>query len=132
VIGEIMGTITTFRDLEVYKKLCEFHLDIYKLSMDFPKFELYELGSQTRRSSNSVPANLAEGWNNRHTNIYLESINRAIGELHETEHHLYIAYRKGYISEGKFNDLTDRYIECEKMLNGLYSSVMRTKRTPNI
>jgi len=39
--GGIIGTITTFRDLDVYKKLCELHLEIHKLSMDFPKFELY-------------------------------------------------------------------------------------------
>jgi len=32
------------------------------------KFELYELGSQIRRSSNSIAANLAEGWNNKHIN----------------------------------------------------------------
>ncbi|PIP12628.1 MAG: hypothetical protein COT45_01125 [bacterium (Candidatus Stahlbacteria) CG08_land_8_20_14_0_20_40_26] len=58
--GGIIGTITTFRDLDVYKKLCELHLEIHKLSMDFPKFELYELGSQIRRSSNSIPANVDE------------------------------------------------------------------------
>lgn len=85
--------IRSFRDLEVYKKLRELHLEICKLTMNFPKFELYELGSQIRRSSNSSPANVAEGWINRHINIYLECINRALGELQETEHHLYIAYR---------------------------------------
>jgi four helix bundle protein len=45
--------------------------------------ELFELGSQLRRSSNSALANIAEGWNNKHTNIYLEGINRAQGELRE-------------------------------------------------
>jgi four helix bundle protein len=45
--------ITSFRDL-----------DISEISLTFPKFELYELGSQIRRSSNSAPTNIAEGWNN--------------------------------------------------------------------
>ena len=93
------GEIRSFEDLEVYRKLCELHLEINELSLKFPKFELYELGSQIRRSSNSIAANIAEGWNNKHINIYLESINRAQGELQETRHHLYIAYRKEYLSE---------------------------------
>lgn len=70
--------IESFEDLEVYKKLCDLHLKIHKLTLTFPKFELHELGSQLRRSSNSIPANLAEGWNNKHINIYLEGINRAL------------------------------------------------------
>jgi len=69
--------IRSFEDLDVYQKLVELHLEINELSLKFPKFELYELGSQIRRSSNSAPANLAEGWSNKHINIYLEGINRA-------------------------------------------------------
>jgi four helix bundle protein len=60
-------------DLEVYQKLFRSALEIHGLTIVFPKFELYE---QLRRSSNAVPANLAEGSGNKHTNIYLESISR--------------------------------------------------------
>lgn len=86
--------IKSYDDLEVYRKSCELHLEICEVSLEFPKFELYELGSQIRRSSNSIAVNLAEGWNNKHLNIYLEGINRAQAELQETKHHLYIAFRK--------------------------------------
>jgi len=58
--------IESFEDLEVYQRLFELHLEIHELSLTFPKFELRELGSQIRRSSNSAPANLAEGWSNKH------------------------------------------------------------------
>jgi four helix bundle protein len=64
--------IRSFEDLEVYQKLCELHLEISKLSLSFPRFELHEVCSQSRRSSNSIATNLAEGWNNKHINIYLE------------------------------------------------------------
>lgn len=83
------GEIRNVEDLEVYRKLCALHLEINELSLKFPKFELFELGSQIRRSSNSIAANIAEGWNNKHINIYLEGINRAQAELQETKHHLY-------------------------------------------
>ena len=111
-------------DLVVYQKLCDLALDVNKLSLTFPKFELYELGSQIRRSSNACAANLAEGFDNKHTNIYLETISRSLGEIRETKHHLTIAYRKTYFNEITLNDFIARYTECIKMLRGLENSLI--------
>jgi len=119
--------IKSFEDLEVYQKLCELHLNVHKLSLTFPKFELHELGSQLRRSSNSIPANLAEGWNNKHLNIYLEGINRALGELRETKHHLTIAYKKNYFSEKIYKEYIEGYNECGRMLKGLERSLEKLR-----
>jgi four helix bundle protein len=95
VVGyEMKRKIESYEDLEVYQKLCDLHIEVNNLTFTFPNFEIYELGSQLRRSSNSAPANIAEGWNNKHINIYLEGINRAQGELRETRHHLKMAFRK--------------------------------------
>ena len=104
-------TVKSFRDLAVYQKLVELHLEVSELTMRFPRHELHELGSQLRRSSNSAPANLAEGWNNKHTKIYLEGINRAIGETQETEHHLDVAFRKRYLDAAQHVVLLQRYDE---------------------
>jgi four helix bundle protein len=123
----VKGEIKSFEDLEVYRKLCELHLEINELSLEFPKFELHELGSQIRRSSNSIAANLAEGWNNKHINIYLEGINRAQAELQETKHHLYMAYRKKYLSEEIYREYFEKYSECGKMLRGLEQSLLKWK-----
>ena len=114
-------------DLEVYQKLFKLALEVHELTLTFPKFELYELGSQLRRSSNSAPANLAEGFGNKHTNIYLESIDRAQGEIRETKHHLRIALEKRYITKEKLDYLINEYEECSKMLYGLEKS-LETKR----
>jgi four helix bundle protein len=89
------GKISNVGDLQVYRMLVELHLQVHQLSMTFPKFKLYELGSQVRRSSNSSPANLPEGFNNRHRSIYLETINRPIGEIRQTQHPLMVSRRKG-------------------------------------
>jgi len=107
------------RDLEVYKKLFSLTLKVHELTMTFPKFELFELGSQLRRSSNSAPANLAEGFGNKHTNIYTESISRAQGEIRETIHHLRIANEKKYLTKLDFDFFANSYEECSKMLFGL-------------
>ena len=119
--------IETFEDLKVYQKLCELHLEISQITLTFPPFELYELGSQLRRSSNASPANIAEGWNNRHINIYLEGINRSMGELQETLHHLRMAYRKGYLIEDDHQNYRGRYLESARMLRGLERSLLASK-----
>jgi four helix bundle protein len=119
--------IESFGDLEVYKKLCELHLEISQTTLKFPAFELYELGSQLRRSSNSAPANIAEGWNNRHINIYLEGINRAMGEVQETVHHLTMAFRKKYLLSEEYEGYKNRYLEAAKMLRGLERSLTSSR-----
>lgn len=115
--------IRSFRDLDVYKKLFSLHLEVHELTLTFPKFEMYELGSQLRKSSNSAPANLAEGWNNKHINIYIEGVNRALGETHETEHHLDVAFRKKYLTKEKHGYFINEYDECGRMLKGLLRSL---------
>lgn len=111
----------------MYRKLVELHLKVHALTMTFPKFEMYELGSQLRSSSNSAPANPAEGWNNRHLNIYLEGINRALGEMGETKHHLAMALSKKYLTEEIHQELINGYEECGRMLRGLEQSLEKFK-----
>jgi len=110
-------------DLEVYKRLFNLAIEINNLTLSFPKFELFEIGSQLRRSSNSAPANLAEGFNNKHTNIYLEGISRVQGEIRETVHHLKISFQKQYINEGKLNYFLKEYDVCGRMLTNLEKSL---------
>lgn len=103
-------------DLEVYQRLVKLVMRVHEVTMNFPKYETYELGSQLRRSSNSVAANLAEGFGNKHTNIYTECISRAQGEIRETKHHLRIATCKEYIIKSDFIKFYNEYEVCSKML----------------
>ena len=117
--------IESFEDLEVYQKLVQLHLEVHALTLTFPKHEMHEVGSQLRQSLTSIPANLAEGWNNRHINVYLEGINRSLGELRETKHHLTVSFKKGYFAQVKFDHLVARYDECGRMLKGLERALLR-------
>jgi len=115
--------ISRVGDLKVYRRLVELHLRVHDLPLTFPKFEMYELGSQVRRSSNSAPANLAEGFNNRHKSIYLECISRSLGEIRETQHHLMVAYRKKYVPRAEYLNLVGEYNECSAMLRSIERSL---------
>ncbi len=115
-------------DLKVYQKLFRLAKEMHDLTITFPKFEMFELGSQLRRSSNSAPANLAEGFGNKHTSIFTETISRAEGEIRETKHHLKMVYQKKYLTEEKLNYFLNGYEECSKMLYGLGHSLETKKK----
>jgi four helix bundle protein len=55
----------SYRDLEVYKIGLELFYIIHPASLKLPKYELYELGSQVRRSSDSIVSNIVEGYGRR-------------------------------------------------------------------
>ncbi len=59
-------------DLEVYRRLCQLHIEVCDLTHSWPHEEKYELGSQARRSSNSSPAQLAEKNDDRHIQKKIE------------------------------------------------------------
>ena len=112
-------TYLDIEDLEVYRKLCELHIEVCDITHTWPQEERYELGAQARRSSNSAPAQLAEKNDDRHIRNKIEGVNRSRGESGETGHHLYMAMLKKYITEETYLSFRERYKECIRMLNGL-------------
>lgn len=54
-----------YKDLEVYKLAYEYALEVHEMSMRLPKYELYEQGSQIRRSSKRIKDTIAEGFGRR-------------------------------------------------------------------
>lgn len=56
-----MALIQTYKELIVWQKAMELVLEIYKLTDQFPKSEIYGLTSQIRRAAVSIPSNIAEG-----------------------------------------------------------------------
>lgn len=112
-------TFMAVEDLDVYRKLCQLHLEVCDMTHLWLPEERYELGSQVRRSSNSSPSQLAEKNDDRHVRNKVEGVNRSRGEAGETVHHLFMASLKKYISQNTFQSFRDRYQECIRMLNGL-------------
>ena len=55
----------SYKDLEIYQLAFQYGIEVHHLSLKLPKFELYEQGSQVRRSSKSIKDNIAEGYGRR-------------------------------------------------------------------
>ncbi|TBW26473.1 four helix bundle protein [Gramella sp. KN1008] len=55
----------SYKDLDIYNMAFEYAIEVHKVSMKLPKFEIYEQGSQIRRSSKSIKDNIVEGYGRR-------------------------------------------------------------------
>ena len=57
--------MNSYKELDIYKLAYKLAIDVHKMTMTLPKFEMYEQGSQVRRSSKSIKDNIAEGFGRR-------------------------------------------------------------------
>ena len=75
----------SFKDLIVWQKACRLVLEIYKITKDFPRFEMYGLAHQMRRAAVSIPSNIAEGYGRSHKAEYRQFLSISYGSLSELE-----------------------------------------------
>lgn len=90
---------------------------IFELTKHWPVEERYSLTDQIRRSSRSVPANIAEAWRKRrYPGAFVSKLNDSEGEAAETQTHLEIARRCRYLTDLEVKSLDDDYEEILAML----------------
>lgn len=95
-------------------------MEIFHLSKKFPPEEKYSLTDQIRRSSRSVPANIAEGYRKRqYPKAFVLKMADADGEATETTVWLDTAKDCEYISISEYQKLTNGYEEVGKMLGNM-------------
>jgi len=115
-----------FRDLKVYQLAYKLAMEIFHISKTFPSEEKYSLTDQIRRSSRSVPANIAEGYRKRqYTKAFVNKVSDADGEVAETQVWLSIAADCEYISLEQRELLTQQYEEVGRMLGGMLANPER-------
>lgn len=117
------GRYRGFRDLRVFQLSYELALIVFELTKDFPKEEGYSLVDQMRRSSRSVPANMAEAWYKRkYSNSFVSKLIDSSREAGETEVWIDFAADHGYLPTEKRSELLDKYDEVSRMLNSMINS----------
>jgi four helix bundle protein len=108
----------TYKELDVWLKPRAFVKDIYVITRDFPKEELFGLVSQMRRCVVSIVSNIAEGYGRQYKKETLHFFHIARGSLYELETQLYLATDLNYIQEPKCNELIIKLEEYRKLLSG--------------
>jgi four helix bundle protein len=106
-----------FTKLVIWQRSHQLTLNIYKITKQYPKEELFGLTSQMRRSSSAIPTNIAEG-SGRNTNPQFKHfLEIATGSASELQNQLILSKDLEYISEITFNELHNETIEVRKMIN---------------
>ena len=119
----------SFEKLNVYQLARGLRKDIYKISGDFPKDELFGLTSQIRRSTNSISDNLAEGSGRATSLDKAKFTNIAYTSALETVNHIIGAYDLEYIDESRYTRLRVKLDEILNKLNSLYRYQLKSEES---
>ena len=118
-----MANYQGFRDLIVYQKSYKLAMEIFEITKSFPKEEKYSLVDQVRRSSRSVPANIAEAWVKRkYPKSFVSKLLDSLAEEAETEVWIDMSKDCKYIKDQLHSSLLERYQEVAKMLNSMINT----------
>ncbi len=106
--------INSYKELIVWQRSIELVKEIYKVTEQFPKSEIYNLVSQMRRSAVSVPSNIAEGYKRQGLGEFVQFL--SIAEASATELETQIIISKDLYGKIDFSKAESLLIETQKML----------------
>jgi four helix bundle protein len=118
-----------YPDLEIWKLAADVAVDIHEMTLsDLPSFEMFETGSQIRRSSKSVKSNIVEGFSRRKSKKkFLHFLFYALGSNDETIDHLETLLKTGSLTNKvKYDDIRFKLTELGKKIN-LFIKAVKTQ-----
>jgi four helix bundle protein len=115
--------IRTYKDSIVWQKAFDLSVEVYRFSSEFPKHELYGLSSELRKTSRSIPYNIAEGYKRGGTVEYVRFLRISAGSAAELETQVMLADRLGYFSEDGSRRIAEMLSEIVRMLDALIRSL---------
>ena len=112
-----------FKNLKIWILSMEIASDIHKITLEFPKNEVYGLISQMNRAAISMPSNIAEGSNRENTH-FKHFLNISLDSSFELQTQLLIAIQNKYLTEEKGLEVENKIIEFQKMTTGFISKLV--------
>ena len=98
-------------------------MEIFWLTRNFPKEEVYSLPSQINRSSRSISATISEGWAKRiYEPVFKQNLIHALGSCSEIENWLAFALECKYLNQSIYNRINNELDQIGKMLNKLHQN----------
>jgi four helix bundle protein len=120
--------MVTYKQLEIYKISHSLAVEVHKMTLkELPRFEMYEEGTQIRRSSKSIVANIVEGFGRRrYKQEFIQFLTYSIASCDETRAHLELLHDTGSLeNKNLFDDLLSRYEELGAKIMAFTKSVDR-------
>ena len=118
--------IKSYKDLNIWKRSIGVVENIYKITKNFPKEEMYGLTSQLRRSAISIPSNIAEGFARFSNKEYKQFLFISLGSCAELFTQIIVALRLDYLESKKADQLLNEIDEISKMTMSLIKKLKLT------
>jgi len=93
--------------------------EVYKITREFPKEEIYGLTNQIRRAAVSIPSNIAEGAARNSTKEFIQFLYISLGSISELETQFIISKNLEYIKVEFYDNINEMIIEVKKLIFGL-------------
>ncbi len=107
----------------VWAKSHQLTLDVYKTMTIYPRDEIFGLVSQMKRSSSSIPTNIAEGCGRSSDKDFCRFLYFSFGSANELEYQIILSIDLNFITPENGQNLLLQIEEVKKMLNGLISKL---------
>lgn len=125
-------SVKSLETLEAWKKAKEFTLRVYREVLPLlPPEEKWNLNQQLRRASNSIPANIAEGYGRFYYQEIIRFCYIARGSLEETLTHLVLCSELKYLPLSLFESLEQDGEKLTQLINGYVGYLKRSKQGQN-
>ena len=116
----------SYRDLDIYKESKQLAIGIHKITMTLPKFEIYEEGSQLRRSSKAITSSIVEGYGHRRYKVdFIRYLIYSQAECDETILHRDFLFETNSLSDQEiYQQLKSDYILLSMKINSFTKYVV--------
>ena len=122
----------SYKKLQIWVLAREVVIEVHQMTLKLPKFEMYEEGSQIRKSSKTTKATIVEGYGRRrYKQDWIKFLVYALSSNDETMDHLENLWDTGSLSDKQlFESLKSKIEKLGKMLNGFLQTVEEIHMSP--
>ena len=120
-----------YEGTEIYKLAKKLAVEIHRMTLEeLPKFEMWEEGSQIRRSSKSIVANLVEGYGMKmYKGDYIRYLTYAIASCDETKAHIELLHETGSLAAERYQYFYNNYRRLGAMLYNWRQAIIKGRAT---
>ncbi len=119
--------MSKYQELDVWKISMQLVQEVYKLTKEYPREELYNLTSQTKRAAVSIPSNIAEGIGRNHKKDTIQFLYVARGSLYELQTLLELALMNSVINHNQVEHVSIILVQNLKVLNGFINYMEKSQ-----
>jgi len=125
-----MTKLNSYKDLLVWQKSIDLVKEVYKLTTNFPKTEIYGLTNQMRRAAVAIPSNIAEGYKRQYLPEYIQFLSIANSSAAELETQLIISAELEETKKLGYSKVFSLLTEVMSMLHVLIENLKEKRTVP--